>query len=141
MWRRATEAGRADGLVLATSPQSAGCLHEQQALQEMMRCCANWRAKVSVLEQRSVGADGAAEDTDASSNGDGGDGDGGAFNLNTFLRWSHVDNEREGVGAMRFDGDASGSGWRAGDFSGHCSGLSPLRRALCSAVLLGAVVR
>ena len=41
---------------------------------------------------------------------------------------------------VRFEGDRHGSGWRPGDFAGHCSGLSPLRRALCVAVLIGAVV-
>ena len=178
----------------------------------MLRCCANWRAKVAVLEQRSPsgggggGGGGGLADNSADAGGDadawsdrqrqllphqpgheraaavlqqqwrqlrgpgatpplshattttatpataaaatavaaapsdGGDGS-GPFNLNTFLRWSHVDTERDGVGTMRFDGDASGSAWRVGDFSGHCSGLSPLRRALCIAVLLGAVVR
>ena len=41
---------------------------------------------------------------------------------------------------LRF-ADAHGSSWLQGDFAGHCSGLSPLRRALCVAVLVGAVER
>ena len=61
-----------------------------------------------------------------------------AWNLNTFLRWSHYNAERDEN--MRFEGDRHGSGWRPGDFAGHCSGLSPLRRALCVAVLIGAVI-
>ena len=60
------------------------------------------------------------------------------WNLNTFLRWSHYSAERDEM--MRFDADRPGSGWVRGDFAGHCSGLSPARRALCVAVLLGAVV-
>jgi hypothetical protein len=42
---------------------------------------------------------------------------------------------------MRFDADAAGSGWRVGDFVGHCSGLSPVRRALCLGVLLRAAAQ
>ena len=60
------------------------------------------------------------------------------WNLNTFLRWSHFNAER--AEEMRYDMDAAGSGWLLGDFAGHCSGLSPVRRALCVAALLGAVV-
>ena len=131
MWRRATE-WRADGLSLATDPQSLGCLHEQQALQEMLEQ-PEWRAKVAVLDQRDelegrriggeLQADGATSTP---------------FNMNTFLRWSHHNAERDAE--MRFDGDAYGSRWRRGDFAGHCSGLSPVRRSLCVSVLLDAVV-
>ena len=62
----------------------------------------------------------------------------GRWNLNTFLRWSHYDVDREEE--LRYDGDAAGSGWVRGDFAGHCSGLSPVRRALCVAALLASVV-
>ena len=107
------------GLSLATAPQSA-CLHEQQALEEMLQL-PDWRSHVTILEQRAE-VEAAAP----------------AWNLNTFLRWSHYNAERDEN--MRFEGDRHGSGWRPGDFAGHCSGLSPLRRALCVAVLIGAVI-
>ena len=121
MWRRA-DAERDDGLVLARSSQGEGCLHEQQALQEMLSL-AHWRARVAILEQREDGGGTNAEER---------------FDLNTFLRWSHFDGERQEE--LRYDMDAAGSAWRRTDFAGHCSGLSPVRRALCVAALLGAVV-
>jgi len=122
VWRRASSP-RDDGLSLAHDPQSRGCLHEQQALQEMIAHSAHWRARVAVLDQR--------EQNDAG-------GEAVFWNLNTFLRWSHYDAER--AEQLRYDADAAGSGWTHGDFAGHCSGLSPVRRALCVASLLGAVV-
>ena len=113
VWRRAA-APRGDGLSLAFDSQEH-CLHEQQALQEMLDE-PRWRRSIAVLTQR-------AEE---------------AFNLNTFLRWSHYNAERQAN--LQFENDAHGSGWVRGDFAGHCSGLSSVRRALCVAVLLGAVV-
>jgi hypothetical protein len=127
LWRRAT-APRADGVSLAYDSQ-AKCLHEQQALQEMASED-EWRKHIAVLTQReqpaptSVGAARTRLDD---------------FNLNTFLRWSHYNAER--AESLRFDADAHGSGWLRGDFAGHCAGLSPLRRALCVAVLMGSVKR
>mmetsp|Transcript_27679 Transcript_27679/g.70808 ORF Transcript_27679/g.70808 Transcript_27679/m.70808 type:complete len:258 (-) Transcript_27679:134-907(-) len=128
LWRRAT-AERDDGVSLAFDPQ-ARCLHEQQALQEMV-WSAEWAPHVAVLDQREPSSRGSPL------GGVGGDERG--FNLNTFLRWSHWNAEREET--LRFDADAHGSGWLPGDFAGHCSGLSPLRRAMCVAVLVGAVKR
>ena len=129
MWRRAT-AVREDGLSLAHDAQSAGCLHEQQALQEMLRDDSNyWRSKVAVLQQRTAAEEESQQLSQYSEP---------AWNLNTFLRWSHFHAERKEE--MRYDGDASSSRWSRGDFVGHCSGLSPVRRALCVAALLGAVV-
>ena len=149
MWRRADEE-REDGLSLAHDPQSSGCLHEQQALQEMLASTAYWRARVAVLEQREEDPEadrlrgGGAVERPArlleQHAGRGGYSRGGSarWNLNTFLRWSHFNAER--AEEMRYDMDAAGSGWLLGDFPGHCSGLSPVRRALCVAALLGAVV-
>ena len=143
LWRRASTA-RADGLSLATDPQSRGALHEQQALQEMLQESSYWRQRVGILAQRDMQRGGAPGDTAA---------DGEAFaahgghksmataprwNLNTFLRWSHYHSERSEQ--MRFDMDAAGSSWQMGDFAGHCSGLSPVRRSLCLSVLLGATM-
>ena len=125
LWRRAT-ARRADGVSLAKDPQSR-CLHEQQALQEMV-WSGEWQRQIAVLEQREE--QGATLPATAGEH---------AFNLNTFLRWSHYNAER--AEEARFEGDAHGSGWLQGDFAGHCSGMSPLRRALCVAVLVGAVKR
>jgi len=123
LWRRAT-VPRADGLSLATDPQ-ARCLHEQQALQEMV-WSGEWAEHVAVIEQRT---------SDTLTSDDGAIG----FNLNTFLRWSHYNAERDET--LRFDTDARGSAWLSGDFAGHCSGLSPLRRALCVAVLVGQTIK
>lgn len=142
LWRRAT-AVRADGVQLATGSQR-DCLHEQQALQEMLQDddAPHWRQRVAVLVQR------AAEPSPSpSAAARGGSvehrerrgGRAGLFNLNTFLRWSHADVQRAEM--MRFDADDRDSAWVEGDFAGHCSGLSPLRRVLCVAVLLEAVVR
>ena len=116
-------------------------LHEQQALQEML-AESHWRALVTVLPQRSQ-ADRAAEARHSSISQVNAAAKVVAatqpsFNLNTFLRWSHFDSERDQQ--MRFDADAFGSGWVRGDFAGHCSGLSSLRRALCVAVLLSSVI-
>jgi len=131
VWKRAT-APRSDGVSLAFDTQ-ARCLHEQQALEEMLRE-PRWRTRISVLAQRSA-ADDAAQAAvpmpPATVRQP-------AFNLNTFLRWSHYDSERGSH--LRFDRDAPGSSWVRGDFAGHCSGLSSVRRALCVAVLLGSVV-
>ena len=60
--------------------------------------------------------------------------------MNTFLRWSHFDAEGAVGTSRRFESDEFGTAWRPGDFAGHCSGLSPLRRALCVAVLIGFVI-
>ena len=126
LWRRAT-ARRADGVSLAKDPQSR-CLHEQQALQEMV-WSGEWQRQIAVLDQRDSSAASALHLVGGER----------AFNLNTFLRWSHYNAER--AEEARFEGDAHGSGWLQGDFAGHCSGLSPLRRALCVAVLVDAVKR
>ena len=119
--RRRATAPRADGVSLAFDTQNR-CLHEQQALQEMAGEEA-WRSHIAVLAQRH-------DEHAARAN---------SFNLNTFLRWSHYNAERDE--SLRFDADAHGSGWLRGDFAGHCSGLSRLRRALCVAVLMGSVKR
>lgn len=132
MWRRA-DADRDDGLVLAMDPQSAGCLHEQQALQEML-AHRYWRARVAVLEQREDGTDARARSSQPGQPPAAAEG----WNLNTFLRWSHFHGERQEE--LRYDTDVAASGWRWHDFAGHCSGLSPARRALCVAALLGAVI-
>ena len=143
LWRRAT-AARADGLSLATDPQSRGVLHEQQALQEMLESSSYWRQRVGILEQRDMKTRGDAPSADALAGKlvEGGEGRPvprqPRWNLNTFLRWSHYHSERSEQ--MRFDMDAVGSSWQVGDFAGHCSGLSPVRRSLCLSVLLGATV-
>ena len=112
---------------------------------------------VAVLEQRDTsaagdfgGADAGASDgggapvagagsaAERARDGSSGGGPSGGWNLNTFLRWSHYHAERQEE--LRYDADAAGSGWSRGDFVGHCSGLSPVRRAICVAALLGAVV-
>jgi hypothetical protein len=105
LWRRAS-APRADGLDLGGMGQRH-CLHEQQALEEMV---ADGWAGVAVLPQR----------------------DRSGFNLNTFLRWSHFAPD----GSQRHFDDPQAAQWRPGDAVGHCSGLSPARRGLCLAVLL-----
>jgi len=142
MWRRAS-AEREDGVSLARDSQSV-CLHEQQALQEMVEGSSYWRTRVGLLEQRSssdgpkrhvaLPYDAHPSPAAASEASNGAD-----FNLNTFLRWSHFHAERKED--MRFELDAAGSGWQMHDFAGHCSGLSPVRRALCVAVLLRATVK
>ena len=62
----------------------------------------------------------------------------GGFNLNTFLRWSHYDSSRKQL--QRYDGDRPSGLWRYGDFAGHCTGLSHVRRGLCARGLLDSVV-
>jgi hypothetical protein len=148
VWRRAT-APRADGVSLAFDSQ-ARCLHEQQALEEMLGE-PYWRTRIGVLAQRDhehtptmavAAATGTARAVQSAARDDA-TSEGAApqllFNLNTFLRWSHYNAERRSY--LRFDTDRHGSGWVKGDFAGHCSGLSSVRRALCTAVLLSSVVR
>merc|ERR1719424_914992 len=89
-----------------------------------------WRRQVAVLKQREEGQAAVATTTQNAPAGK-------PWNLNTFLRWSHFNVERRQE--MRFV-DTPGSGWRYADFAGHCSGLSPVRRALCISVLLGNTV-
>mmetsp|Transcript_3568 Transcript_3568/g.9988 ORF Transcript_3568/g.9988 Transcript_3568/m.9988 type:complete len:409 (+) Transcript_3568:72-1298(+) len=113
LWSRADQ-WRADGTSLSTDGQ-ASCLHEQQALEEMLQS-GEWASEIGVLEQRAPGA----------------------WNLNTFLRWSHYDAEREAD--RRYEEDSRAGAWAHGDFAGHCSGLSQLRRAMCMGALLGNVV-
>jgi len=148
VWRRAT-APRADGVSLAFDSQ-ARCLHEQQALEEMLGE-PYWRTRIGVLAQRDhehtptmavAAATGTARAVQSAARDDA-TSEGATpqllFNLNTFLRWSHYNAERRSY--LRFDTDRHGSGWVKGDFAGHCSGLSSVRRALCTAVLLSSVVR
>lgn len=97
---------------------------------------ARWRTRVAVLAQRADVSGVNAGTTMATSSATSSAGP--QWNLNTFLRWSHYHPERHEE--MRFDGDVGGSRWLAGDFAGHCSGLNPVRRALCIAGLLGAVM-
>lgn len=111
LWRRAS-AVRHDGVSLGGDSQ-IHCLHEQQALAEMMED--GWPG-IAVLAQRSP-----------------------AFNLNTFLRWSHYDAKRGQD--LHFHDDKLETMWRDGDFIGHCSGLSAERRSLCVAMLLSAAAR
>jgi len=125
VWRRAT-APRDDGVSLAIDSQ-AHCLHEQQALQEMRDEEPRWRRSIAIVEQRTE--EGREEHSAQQKS---------TFNLNTFLRWSHFNAERSSW--LNFGHDAVGSSWVRGDFAGHCSGLSSVRRALCVAVLLGSVV-
>jgi len=148
VWRRAT-APRADGVSLAFDSQ-ARCLHEQQALEEMLGE-PYWRTRIGVLAQRDhehtptmavAAATGTARAVQSAARDDATSEVAAPqllFNLNTFLRWSHYNAERRSY--LRFDTDRHGSGWVKGDFAGHCSGLSSVRRALCTAVLLSSVVR
>ena len=148
VWRRATSP-RADGVSLAFDSQ-ARCLHEQQALEEMLSE-PYWRTRIGVIAQRDhehtprmavAAATGTARAVHPDARDDA-TSEGAApeplFNLNTFLRWSHYNAERRSY--LRFDTDRHGSGWVKGDFAGHCSGLSSVRRALCTAVLLSSVLR
>jgi len=181
VWRRAT-AMRIDGVSLAYDEQSK-CLHEQQALQEMVfhaTSVAAWgslhwdseskQKKKSSPQQhqhRTKGKNLAAaqkeEDTaiddqelmqsDAVSvlwdntesdsvawgskdaiivieQRDGASG----LNLNTFLRWSHFDWDRHVQ--QRYESDPPSTRWKPGDFLGHCTGLSSVRRSMCIALLL-----
>ena len=72
LWRRAT-ARRADGISLAHDSQ-AKCLHEQQALQEMV-WSGDWQHHIAVTEQRGGAQEGLG---------------GGGFNLNTVTRQSEA---------------------------------------------------
>ena len=134
LWRRASER-RGDGMSLVKDLQSQHCLHEQQALQEMVLGSSYWRRRIAILEQRDVRN--AAAQTAAQTAGLL-PSPAAAWNLNTFLRWSHYSSERSEH--MRFDNDAWGSRWRPNDFAGHCSGLSPLRRSLCLSLLLNSTI-
>ena len=148
VWRRATSP-RADGVSLAFDSQ-ARCLHEQQAREEMLSEPYG-RTRIGVIAQRDhehpprmavAAATGTARAVHPDARDDA-TSEGAApeplFNLNTFLRWSHYNAERRSY--LRFDTDRHGSGWVKGDFAGHCSGLSSVRRALCTAVLLSSVLR
>ena len=171
LWRRAT-AVRADGVSLGFDSQRH-CLHEQQALQEML---AERVPGIAAVRQRQESADQGPADPRLEPRP--------SFNLNTFLRWSHYDDER-GL-AQRFTDDGlwcvaphhtstcpragtwghvpilhrfeprlrygsreltplhdcvtvHRTKWRPGDFAGHCSGMSRVRRGICVHALLNAV--
>ena len=108
---------REDGVSLAHASQTF-CLHEQEALALVMKRSRCGTGGIAVLPQRAATPD--------------------QFNLNTFLRWSHLDRDR-GLD-QQFVHDSRGSQWRHGDFAGHCTGLSYLRRGLCVRTLLSSVV-
>ena len=137
LWRRASER-RSDGMSLVKDLQSQHCLHEQQALQEMVLGSSYWRRRIAILEQRDVRNAAAQTAGLLPSPAAAYQQSTGRWNLNTFLRWSHYSSER--LEHMRFDNDAFGSRWRVGDFAGHCSGLSPLRRSLCLSLLLNSTI-
>jgi len=126
LWRRAT-AVRADGVSLGFDSQRH-CLHEQQALQEML---AERVPGIAAVRQRQESADQGPADPRLEPHSR------PSFNLNTFLRWSHYDDER-GL-AQRFTDDGLWTKWRPGDFAGHCSGMSRVRRGICVHALLNAV--
>lgn len=117
LWLLATEP-RQDGVSLAHASQRL-CLHEQEALASLMHRTRCGSGGIEVLPQR---GDEVVE----------------RFNLNTFLRWSHFDGSRDQL--QIYDHDSSASQWRRGDFAGHCTGLSYLRRGLCVRTLLASVV-
>lgn len=116
LWLLAKEP-REDGVSLAHASQRL-CLHEQEALATLARRTRCGSGGIQVLPQRGYG-------------------DLEGFNLNTFLRWSHFDGSRDQL--QIYDHDSSGSQWRRGDFAGHCTGLSYLRRGLCVRTLLALV--
>lgn len=117
LWHLATEP-REDGLSLAHASQRL-CLHEQEALASLAQRTRCGSGGIEVLPQRA-------------------DGDAAGFNLNTFLRWSHFDGTRDQL--QIYDQDTAASQWRHGDFAGHCTGLSYLRRGLCVRTLLASVI-
>ena len=119
MWRRAAEQ-REDGVSLATDPQSRGCLHEQQALQEMIEL-PYWRARWPCSTSD---ADAYDESTPRLPEEDGGDG----FERRTQQHSpEHLSalvasqcRARCACASMATPMAAAGRG----DFAGHCSGLS-----------------
>lgn len=117
LWLLATEL-REDGVSLAHASQRL-CLHEQEALATLAQGTRCGSGGIQVLPQRGYG-------------------EMEGFNLNTFLRWSHFDGSRDQL--QIYDHDSSDSQWRRGDFAGHCTGLSYLRRGLCVRTLLASVV-
>ena len=125
MWQQAMVSSRSsEGASLAHASQSE-CLHEQDALSIMV-------VQQAVRQSRGASCDGC---------------DGivvlpqrlNEFNMNTFLRWNHFNKERQTQ--LRYDGDRPWSKWRVGDFAGHCTGLSHLRRGVCIRALLASVIR
>jgi len=117
LWLLATEP-RKDGVSLAHASQRL-CLHEQEALATLAQRTRCGSGGIEVLPQRGY------DEMEG-------------FNLNTFLRWSHFDGSRDQL--QVYDHDSSASQWRRGDFAGHCTGLSYLRRGLCVRTLLASVV-
>ncbi len=117
LWLLAIEP-REDGVSLAHASQRL-CLHEQEALATLAQRTRCGSGGIQVLPQRGYG-------------------EMEGFNLNTFLRWSHFDGARDQL--QIYDHDSTASQWRRGDFAGHCTGLSYLRRGLCVRTLLTSVI-
>jgi hypothetical protein len=117
VWARGLRGRRGVSLAFASQDD---CLHEQEALEEMYH---EGYEGIAVIRQRSEERLGT---------------EGQHFNLNTFLRWSHFNSKRQLH--QRFPDDSADSKWRKGDFIGHCSGLSQVRRAMCVSALLASVV-
>jgi hypothetical protein len=80
LWMLATEP-RTDGATLAHASQNL-CLHEQEALSSLVQQTRCGVGGIEVLPQRASGD----------------------FNMNTFLRWSHFDGERDRL--QTYDNDA-----------------------------------
>jgi hypothetical protein len=119
VWARGLRGRRGVSLAFASQDH---CLHEQEALQEMYL---EGYPGIAVINQRNQDA-GEGERSEQ------------GFNLNTFLRWSHFNSKRQLH--QRFPDDSTGSKWGHGDFTGHCSGMSTVRRAVCVSSLLASVV-
>lgn len=102
---------------------SQSCLHEQQAITELMKRSTNWWKpytvwgdNIKIIPQRDM--------NDPK----------GGWGINTFHRWDHFDRERRF--SLKYNNDAPGSRWQENDFIGQCTGLAIDARIDCINQLL-----
>jgi hypothetical protein len=99
LWDKRIEPVRGESYTYGTCPNQR-CLHEQQAMHDLLRSRPDFRQHVSIIPQR----------------------DGQDIGMNVFRRFSHYDYNRD----MRLDygADPSSTRYKEGDFIAQCTGLA-----------------
>lgn len=111
VWEMRTKPAPPDGKHTYGECPNQVCLHEQQAITDLMRGSNDWLKHIKVIRQRDR------------------DDPVGGWGINTFHRWNHFDSRR--CQRFNYDNDASGTRWKKGDFIGQCTGLVVELRAEC----------
>ena len=96
-----SEGAKNDGHLAYCANQS--CLHEQQAVNDIIANSWSWRNKISIMNPRE-----------------------NKFNLNTFCRRSHYDENRDMY--LNYHNDSEEYEYKPGDNTAHATGMEPKLR-------------